>query len=80
MAFSLKLTSECNICGSTRFSPAPNNRLAFGRSPKCNECGAMERHRSLRQFYESVGAGYFSESLCIQFSADSAAPHEWFKA
>lgn len=39
--------AECDVCGSDRFVPGPNGRLADGLPPQCADCGSLERHRAI---------------------------------
>ena len=80
MPFKLATEPVCNICGGSSFTIGASKRLARTKPPKCGKCGSLERQRSLRQLYETIGQEYFRKASCIQFSGDSAAPGEWFES
>lgn len=79
MSFRIQVDPVCSICGGGKFSPGFGGRMTYERPPKCDGCGSMERHRILRQVYNSIGPAYFANMSCIQFSADPAVPRDWFR-
>lgn len=70
----------CNICGGTVFVPGPAGRMAAkGRlAPRCADCGALERHRIVRQVYDALPDEMLSGARALQFSQDPSAPKERF--
>lgn len=78
MAFALQIGKPCNICGSTDFVPGFNGRMLGNRPPKCNGCSSMERHRALRDIYDSLPREFMATTQCIQFSGDTSVDRAWF--
>jgi hypothetical protein len=71
--------SACNICGGVAFGNGPGGRLSSsGKSPRCEKCDSLERHRALRRLYERLPAGALSWRRGLQFSADVSIRPEWF--
>jgi SAM-dependent methyltransferase len=75
------LDGTCCVCGGHAFGPGPAGRMsATGVPPCCTKCGALERHRSLRQLLETFPAAAFSWRRALQFSPDVAVRPEWFRS
>jgi len=70
----------CNICGGSTFAPGPGKRLsATGQLPLCMSCHSLERHRTLRRFYDRFRASFdISRWTCLQVSDDRCIEPSWF--
>lgn len=74
-------SAACNICGGTCYVPGPLGRMARnGSPPKCAECGSLERHRIVRQFYDAIPPEFLGSARALQFSDDPASPRERFQS
>lgn len=72
-------STACNICSGTRYIPGPLGRLARnGSPPKCADCGSLERHRIVRQFYDAIPPEFLGSACALQFSDDPALPKDRF--
>ncbi len=71
----------CNICGGSRYISGPRGRTARnGSPPRCADCGSLERHRIVRQFYDAIPPEFLSSARALQFSDDPASPRERFQS
>jgi len=69
----------CNICGGLRYEPGPNGRPSRqGLSPRCADCGSLERHRRLRTVYGNLPASYLASLEVLQLSPDIGVEPSWF--
>lgn len=72
--------ASCNICGHTEFGPGPQGRKAStGVLPACRKCGALERHRVVRQMFQGMPIGFLDWRRTLQFSPDPATQPAWFR-
>src|SRR5436189_3288331 len=71
---------ECNICGSTSFKAAPNNRLSLKKEPPlCAKCGSLERHRLGRDSAAVVRVRErFANYALLDIGPDNTVPKGWF--
>jgi SAM-dependent methyltransferase len=72
--------SECNICGGTSFSAAPNNRLSLKKKqPLCTKCGSLERQRIGRELTATIRIREaFKSYALLDVGQDSTVPKGWF--
>lgn len=71
--------TNCNICGSTKFTKGPNSRLSKnGKLPACLGCNSMERHRLIRMLWEHLPIGFLRKNGALQFSFDPSTEEKWF--
>lgn len=70
----------CNICGSTTFTPAPNNRLSLKKkAPLCAKCGSLERQRLGRDIAAAVRIrDKFQSYALLDVGPDNTVPKGWF--
>ncbi|MEM0949978.1 MAG: methyltransferase domain-containing protein [Pseudomonadota bacterium] len=68
----------CTICGNTTYSPGPNGRMAAKGTlpPRCDGCGALERHRIVRRVYDAIPQDRLTGARALQFSPDPGVPTE----
>ncbi|MDQ1830518.1 class I SAM-dependent methyltransferase [Massilia scottii] len=72
---------SCNICGNQAFVPGPSGRMASsGAAPCCARCGALERHRVVRQIFLGMPIGYLDWRRGLQFSPDPAQHTAWYRS
>ncbi len=71
---------KCNICDGEEFIEGPGGRLsATGLQPKCKNCGSLERHRAIRDFFIQVKEVFPLERYsCLQISSDLSIESSWF--
>ena len=71
---------ECNICGSTSFAAAPNNRLSRKRqAPLCTSCRSLERQRIGRELASAVRIREkFKAYALLDVGKDATVPKGWF--
>jgi SAM-dependent methyltransferase len=71
---------ECNICGGTSFSAAPNNRLSRKRQPPlCTKCGSLERQRVGRELASAIRIrDKFKSYALLDVGKDATIPKAWF--
>ncbi len=71
---------ECNICGSTSFATAPNNRLSRKKqAPLCTSCGSLERQRIGRELTSAVRIREkFKTYTLLDIGKDSTVAKGWF--
>ena len=68
----------CNICGGQDFIPGPNGRLSYGKPPMCLNCGSLERHRILRDFWSHLQP-MIKDLHVLQFARDTGLNPAWVK-
>ena len=72
---------RCQICRHTCFVAGPLGRMAgSGLPPKCANCGALERHRVVRQVYDAIPDELLKAARALQFSDDPATPKDRFRS
>ncbi|WP_454888175.1 class I SAM-dependent methyltransferase [Sphingobium herbicidovorans] len=70
----------CNICKGAKFGPGPGGRLSVtGMLPYCVQCGSLERHRTFREVFLTLGNDIFAGKSALQFSQDRSVDPEWFE-
>ena len=71
---------ECNICGGTSFTAAPNNRLSLKKTPPlCTGCGSLERQRVGREIAAAIRVrDEFSKYSLLDVGSDNTVPKGWF--
>ena len=71
--------NRCNICNGNRYLPGPNGRSSRqGLSPRCADCGSLERHRRLREVYAHFPTAYLATLQVLQLSPDIGVDPGWF--
>ena len=69
----------CSICGGTSFVEGPGGRSSIsGLPPRCETCQSLERHRSIRSFFNNLESPALASISVLQFSNDRAVDPSWF--
>lgn len=70
--------ARCPICSNDSFCVGPNGRVSqHGLFPMCSKCGSLERHRAIRQEFNSISSSIRSD-IALQFSNDASIDRSYF--